>query len=327
MTISFKLDAKGYPRFNEEWKAATELRRGDLVCIPRPKRSDRSSYQRRTRQLKIGMTEHHRLAHRGPSHPHNRAKTMILHVTPQLMRLVGYYLSEGFAYHPLPNEGRVQFSFNKEGEERYVDDCANLLKEIFEVKPRIAKAESTTVVQVSSIHAFTFFSRYFGRTGPEKHLPRWVIRLPPSFLKELIKGWWRGDGTSSPNSFSGNSSYIDLASGLSLVLGRLGYLPSFLSYHVQDSKIGARIIKGGTTYLLSVTGKQRFRLSEVLDAPTESSRTGRTGQWYMKRFKKFWVPLKLVKEEDYKGPIYKVEVEQDHSYTLSGIAVHDASPL
>lgn len=265
------------------------------------------------------------LAHRGAYHPHNRSKTRILRVTPPLMRLVGYYLSEGFAYHPLPNEGRVAFTFNRNGEELYVADCVALLREIFLVKPWIQHTESTTVIHVTSVHAYTFFSRYFGRVGPEKHLPRWVLRLPERFLKELVKGWWRGDGTSSLNSFSASSSYIDLASGMTLVFERLGYLPSFLKHEIRESKIGDRVVKSGISYQLSISGKQRFRFNEVVDEPTGMSKSGRTAQWYTKRFKKFWVPVKKVTEEEFRGLAYNLEVDEDHSFTLSGISVHDTT--
>jgi len=111
-------------------------------------------------------------------------------VTPDLMRLFGYYVAEGrtTSYY-------MQFVFGAHEKELH-EDCVSLLKNIFSLLPRIDEITETnsTRITVSSRTLADMFEREFGTGSHQKHLPVWIWDLPWEYIHAFIKGYARGDG-------------------------------------------------------------------------------------------------------------------------------------
>jgi hypothetical protein len=320
LTMKVNWDETDTMRYREEWVSAGRLSKGDMIALPRVRALARSLSEWNQRRFKLGLSEHLRVAHVGPFHPHLRAKPKNLILSPGLLRLSGYYLAEGCALHPTRTDREVMFTFSR-AENIYIEDCRALLGSVFGGKPWVRVHHSVANIFLASVPAYTFFSRYFGRVGPEKRIPRWVLRLPPQHLRELVEGFFRGDGTSDGTTFVMDTAYRDLAHGMALVCGRLGFLTSVRNYQQKEGTINGRVIRSGRLYKLIISGKQRFRFANSIGEIAAPSASGHTGQHFTKRFKKFWVPIDSVTTSLGIGSVHNLGVQGDESFTVSGIAV------
>ncbi|EQD34652.1 hypothetical protein B2A_12719, partial [mine drainage metagenome] len=114
-----------------------------------------------------------------------------LHTDKDFFRLVGYYLSEG----SVMSGHHVSFTFNK-NETELVQDTASLLERYFGKKPIIQKEDKNGIsIMLCSTIAARFFTEQFGRGAGVKSLPKWAMLEDPVKQAEIIKGFWRGDGS------------------------------------------------------------------------------------------------------------------------------------
>lgn len=109
-------------------------------------------------------------------------------VTPELMKLFGYYVAEGRA------TGNLEFTFGIKEKELH-KDCTLLMKESFGVEPVLEKTEDNTLrIKYYSHHLGRFFSRFCGNGSHHKHIPDFIWNLPREYFLAFLKGWSDGDG-------------------------------------------------------------------------------------------------------------------------------------
>ena len=111
-------------------------------------------------------------------------------VTKELMRLIGYYLSEGHVTNII---NQVGFSFNK-NEKLYINDCQRLLRKITNrsISVRHPNLNSTQIL-IHSKEWASFFENFCGK-GKKKHAPNSSWNLSKDLFLEMLKGYIRGDG-------------------------------------------------------------------------------------------------------------------------------------
>lgn len=110
-------------------------------------------------------------------------------VTPDLMKLLGYYTAEG-DYH-----ARVaRFSFGAHEKELH-KDCARLLKEIFGLESSMYYTSNNAgVVQCSSTALGEFFKKHCGQGAHNKHVPEFIWDFPREYFVSYLDGLVKGDG-------------------------------------------------------------------------------------------------------------------------------------
>ncbi|MDO8623668.1 MAG: LAGLIDADG family homing endonuclease [archaeon] len=113
-----------------------------------------------------------------------------VNLTPELMRLIGYFLAEGHVTNIINQTG---FTFNK-NETEYIEDVKNILSSITKRKVSIRHPNpNSTQILIHSKEWATFFDRYCGKKS-EKHIPSFSWELPKNLFLEMLKGYIRGDG-------------------------------------------------------------------------------------------------------------------------------------
>ncbi len=107
-----------------------------------------------------------------------------------LMRLMGYFLSEGHVTDIINQTG---FSFNR-NETEYIEDCKNLLKRITNRKISIRHPNiNSTQILIHSKEWANFFRNFCG-VKKEKHIPDFAWKASKEYFVELLRGYIRGDG-------------------------------------------------------------------------------------------------------------------------------------
>lgn len=142
---------------------------------------------------------------------HVNNKTNILKLEPDLMRLAGYWIAEGslsktdkcsngkkkiHKQNVIYYKYKVSFAFNI-NEIDYIEDIKNLMKKYFGVSSTMYRARETNGISLNfnTRKGYEFFGQFFGRGAINKKMPEYFICLDCKLLKELLKGFWRGDGS------------------------------------------------------------------------------------------------------------------------------------
>lgn len=110
-------------------------------------------------------------------------------ITPDLMRLFGYYIAKGCA------EKEIDFCFNQK-EEETISDLKNLVEKIFGLTPYNICFQTKNAINITyySKPLVSFFIRHCGKGTYGKHLPDFLFDLPYEYFIEFLRGYARGDG-------------------------------------------------------------------------------------------------------------------------------------
>ena len=232
-------------------------------------------------------------------------------VTPEFMRLLGYYLAEGSGV----SDHQIRFTFNSK-ETDYIEDVKFLCQKYFGLKPNkdVVIGNSTNVCYSTRLLK-EFFGNLFGRNAREKKLPIWMLYLPKEKQEELINGYWKGDGGKSRDGFNFTTASIVLAEQVKFILARLGFIPNFriVSKNRKNPK-----------YVVEVFGRNLGCFAEIVDEDHGALvRRGRTFNNGWSDMSYLFIPLKGIEKCDYNGEVYNIGVEDDNSYCSNYVALHN----
>jgi hypothetical protein len=238
-----------------------------------------------------------------------------LKLTEGLARLLGYYVAEG------SGGGRyMELSFGSDQRE-FAEDAKILYnKELGFLKRRnkaslhgsICKASKSRAIEVKFNAGDDFLQalkQVVGKNAREKRIPYAILlNANLAVCKEFLEGLWRGDGCGDKY-FEGKyvTTSLQLAHQVRLLLARLG-IYSAISKFVQKDGYG----KGRDIFSVNVThSKTRYHVKRA------SSVLGYSKGNY------FYLPIRKIELVDYNGYVYNLEVEEDQSYLVYGVAVHN----
>ncbi len=109
-------------------------------------------------------------------------------VTPELMRLLGYYTAEG------RDNGCVQFVFGSHEADLHAD-CIALGEQFFGLSPKVDHTEdNSTRITFYSAPLGRFFNRHCGNGSRNKHVPEFLWDMSSEYFLAFLEGYTRGDG-------------------------------------------------------------------------------------------------------------------------------------
>jgi predicted CoA-substrate-specific enzyme activase len=260
-----------------------------------------------------------------------------------LLRLVGYYLAEGYCYSGKgKREDAIEFSFN-EKERKYHQDVIKLMESFFSITLGSKRQDFYTgrgvVLRFWSKKAYRFFKQ-FGIGASNKRIPKWIFDLPKEYLLELIKGFWRGDGSFSKNSLTMYTCSRHLFEGLCVILEKCGYIPGKKKYFEKNlGKVASRlkqrshdIVRRNPLYKIELGGRQIEQLLKDLECGLSEEfkirlkKRRRTYQIAYNKKDYILYPVRKIEEEYVKNiPVYNLEVKDSHSYLVNGFLCHNCT--
>lgn len=227
--------------------------------------------------------------------------------TKDVMRLIGYYLAEGYTS---ARGSVVAFGFNK-NERRVIEEVKSLLKGQVGKDAKERTRGSVTEVYICSRKLARFLYSCAGRLARKKSLSREIIELPFEKQREMIKTYLIGDGDyyrrRPGNSFTYRvkTTSRNLAIQIQEILARGGIFASIREIYEKPSRIDGRTIKGSKMYLIS------FKVER------EHNFVHSNGNYFL-------VPIKKIKRRYFEGPVYNFQVAfEPNSYLVKGFAVHN----
>jgi hypothetical protein len=328
-----------------EWLPAAELRARDLVFLPTFQDDDTPS----TFQLSEWLPEGGYLEQEGALHyqkatarslaqraqesaaPRRYAAPAQVTLTPELCRLLGYFVADGHA-HIEADGGAVQFAFHVE-ETDLAADVQRLMTACFGLHPgRITdnRAQNNQSVRLNfySKPIAQLFRRWCYAPDGLKRLPEWSLAVEPDLQCEILHGYWAGDGYRANGSYSASTNSPYLAGQLRLLLQRLQITARLHVYQIKPTQInGIPVIARGPQYALHVNGPSMLRLAEIVGQPKREPlrqrRHGQHGVWWEGGY---LLPVRAVEQTEYDGFVYNLETE-DHSYVTDAGCVHNCDNI
>jgi len=245
-----------------------------------------------------------------------------IEVDNDLMRLFGYYLSEGCV-----SENRcLRFVFSIQ-ERNYAQDVLNIIKDKFGISTHVEETNSADRKWISlRFHSkilARFFLKLFGTGYNIKNIPRWIVLLPVEKQKGLISGMFRGDSSTIRNGNNFSTQLVMCNSQLIYsswqILARMGIFAS-LSFCSMPKLGMAQPVK------CQVSGKEGMELiNEFLEKDFfHNSIEFKREFIYGGRI---FTPITKIIRQDYDDTVYNLEVEEDHSYCANTVVVHNCFTL
>lgn len=308
-----------YESYKPEWIPASELEKDDVLVYPIykptgefPKVLDLADYTDCSSRYKydnefVWAQKHVKVPR-------------FIEVNEDLVRLAGYYVSEGGT----SGEARtINFTFHSK-EHDYIIEVVKLIRRVFgkdvriKVQDRVEEGNSYRI-WVSSKIVCHFMSSLFGHNTYVKRLPEWFKDLPDTLVRNFLETAVFGDGcTVIPRRMDYSTVSPDLFSHMELLFRRLGYL----SYNQLEYKPNP---KHTDRYRIYISGTQIEKLNDEFNfnidlkdmKSTNIQRKAWTDDDYV------YLQIKEIEKVNYTGKVYDLAVKNDTSYIIS-TAVHNS---
>jgi Fe-S cluster assembly protein SufB len=232
--------------------------------------------------------------------------------SPELLKLLGYYLAEGSAFiHKTLNVPVVSFSFGAHEKEVITEVC-DLITKITGKDAYVTELKGRYAVNVTvySQELFDVCTSSCGTGASSKRLSDELMALPPEQIEPLLTAYFVGDGNvcDKGNSvmYRAATASETLAQQIQELLARKGI---YASIHVRpggDDTINGRKIHRKDQYIIVYTADKRW---------SEIRQTDRY----------FLVPIKEIERAPYDGFVFNLDVEGPSSYLVRGFAVHNCT--
>lgn len=263
-------------------------------------------------------------------------KKFSVNVTPDLFRLIGYYLAEGSVSSGLKGRSgykenkykfyRVDFSFN-ENEKEYIDDVKNLMKLNFGVNCSQRKDRNSHGVSLffKSRKAYEFF-RHFRSPSYNKTIDHKFREVSDMCLKELIKGYWRGDGSSSNAGYSFVSSSPHLFNQIRRILARFGVIVSYSmrnedTYHSSIVN-GKKVEMKHPHYWGNIYGESSKLFEKIVEEHEYTLSPKPNKSWVDNEY--IYHPISKISYENVENvEVFNLEIEGNHTYHANNLIVHN----
>lgn len=240
-----------------------------------------------------------------------------LEIDEEFMTFLGYYIAEG---HLSKNENRICFTFGSK-ELDYINELTLIIKNKFnsEAVVRQNKDNSTTIMFTSTIIK-NLLLNIVGTGFNTKKLNPLIMEQDPKLQKHILKACFRGDGCSITNG-------IKLTLCNEVMINQLFDIALRNKFHPTLSKSKTKKEHHFTPYHLILNYRYDKEFIELINKNLEKIKINNdktksdngvfwiNNYYFMKIKNKIIMPIK--------EKVYNIEVENDHSYSVSGINVHN----
>lgn len=274
----------------------------------------------------------------------DRTYTPSLHETrltfdlnPNRMRLLGYYVAEGRV--DKDSSGRdhsIRFSIHTEEVRTLGAEISDLMRREFGVSSHSkivdpSNPNCTTMAFHSHEHA-PWFLKHAGIGSRTKRLSRAVMYAPAHWQRQLLGSWINGDGCYDGLRESGNNGIRlvttsdDLSSQAVVLLDRVGVHSTRRQNFSPGREYGGRWISDSWAWHIEVSASCAPKLQDVVKweiTPLQRKKISTKGRY--RYVASTLSRVEGVEEVPYSGTVYNLSVEEDESYVVNRVAVHNCT--
>lgn len=277
---------RSYTRVFSEpvWKQADSLKRTDYMGIPINKKSEIPEWNGITFVWSDGRKD--RYKNQLSQYMNNK----------DFWWLIGRYIADGW----FRNNGVIIIGCGKKKFVEMKEKCDSI-----GLKYNILE-ERTVIKFYYQLKELELFVQSFGKYAYGKKIPSFVMDLPVDLLNSFLNGYMSGDGCFTNGRFKATSVSRELIYGLAQCIAKV-YKQPYSIYKTERPKttvIEGRTVNQKDTYELCFKKEKR---------PQDKA-------FYEDGF--IWFPVTKV-EEDEIETVYDLTVEENHSFTVQGVIVHN----
>lgn len=223
--------------------------------------------------------------------------------TDEEARVAGLWIADG---NFINKHDGIEININQSESE--IGIVADLLSFGFKKYQGHGNCWSMRLLDESFAHRLECFGEYAGG----KYIPGLFSRQPEHVILSFLSGYFDGDGSQGPNSTAYACSVSkNLALGIQRLLWSVR-IPSTTNpapgaYHVHFSKD---------------RGEKLAKLCKKFDARLPKGRS-HYRQFFFENY--VALPIRGLRHIDIDGPVYDLEVEEEHSYNVGQIACHNSN--
>jgi len=288
---------------------ASEVKEGDFIAIPIPKEIKKIDYFEWRKKYK-----------REPKWEDIKK----FPYSPELLRMLGYWLAEGTIRYDSGTNKKykrgITFHFAKQ-EKDYIDDVVGIIENNFKSKiSQYDRPDRSNIMElyIGNRNLAEIVFSLCGEHCDKKTLHNDLMTLVPELQKEILKGFFRGDGSFrdkyGETTYRGVTTSQNLASQLFWLLIRNRIKPSLMEQCIKNRK---------PSYMLKIaTASEIKRLGDKKIKVTDRKKFIKHRE--LENY--FLVPIRNIESINFKGKVYNLEVEDDHSYVANFMAVHNCMP-
>jgi pyruvate formate lyase activating enzyme len=225
-----------------------------------------------------------------------------------LANLLGYYCAEGCVVRSKsrPNSHVLNFSFAPK-ETDLAEEVAQLLADCLGVRPRRVARKTTCAVAVGKGSCALLFKALAGGRASQKRVPRPIFSAPQPVIRAFLDAYVRGDGHCYQNGkISVTTVSRELAYGIAWLVLRTGGVPSVYDYAMpEQGEVQGRRVK---------RSPRQYSVVWYEQSSTVARQVVRTDRFHL-------IPLRDVTLTQYDGPVYNMEVEEEHNYLANFLLV------
>src|SRR3989442_6028713 len=281
------------------WVRPADLKVGDYLVKPRTREAAQDSWD-----VPIPMVLS------GGRYPQWSDQLISLPLTPDLGRLVGYYLAEGSV-----DDRRLVFSFH-EKDQNYRYDVRSIMHRSFGFRGYETK---NTGLGRNVRYDSVVLARVFGSLGKKcdnKCVPPAFTTAPKAVREELVRGLWRGDGHREYD-----RNYFGIVT-----------TSAHLAYQVQEILSGLGIAAGVTTsspsgkrrvYHIHVTAEFSQQMATLLQVEFSDTRNRKASHYLVDEDFVYAAIRKIEVRLVESIKVFNLEVDEDQTYTAAGQVVHN----
>jgi hypothetical protein len=249
-------------------------------------------------------------------------------INAPLARIFGYYMSEGSPIRDKKGEiCGISFSFgNNEQDKKYVKE----LKELFSIVSKANFNENVWDCRPDLIDVKVFdkdIANLFKKIGNEKShyksFDKSVMKWDNELQLQMIGSYINGDGTEYKNRTLCQSASNMMLNQLFYMLLRNGIISSVkkAKRNPRCHKVKGRIVKDGDIFELDIPAIYGKKLSKYSDKLIDKDVIPGLSRFIYKNY--LMSPIKSISKILYDGYVYNFEVENDNSYCVENVAVHN----
>jgi very-short-patch-repair endonuclease/intein/homing endonuclease len=252
--------------------------------------------------------------------------------SPELMRLFGYYLAEGYVALDNRSKGEVPaaiiFSFGKGEADGIVADCTEIISNEFDYEAGTPKSETAHQVAIYSREIARMFFDLMGSGSLKKRLSPELLCQAPDLLRELVIGYFLGDGGKAGS--GGESAFTsvnyDLLSQIKLILEGMGIASRLAGDEKElgDHEVG----KYHKLYVAGVEANSLFLDSSYQNYKTAQVKRRQNNLRSIKVGAKRFYRISGIENLPYSGPVHDMRVDDEfgtHRFVANTIVVSNCS--
>lgn len=233
-----------------------------------------------------------------------------------IWRLIGYWLAEGAATEG--NSTRLTFSVK---EVNYIEDVKQIVKTYLDKDITISNTKSNTSGIFFTDKDFKTILNTLGTHSYNKHLPPFFLNNNSVRQKELVLGYFRGDGCLINRGICFTGVSKDLLTGIQLLLAKWGIHSSLR----KDTD-------GGVGEICGVRCNTRPKYSLRSSSPLANILLGGQPNFPYRESTfftdKYWlVPIRQFQIGGSAGEVYDIGVNGEHNFFCQGIIAHNCMKI